>query len=105
MAKRRTRHVEDDSGFATLEWTPSLSAPARERVPFSVNMKPTRVHWFFAQNWPASAEVWEGRGDLRVEWDPSLVRRSRAIFRFAQVIKVCDAEPPVAADSSQAPHG
>ena len=48
------------------------------------------------------AEVWEWRGDLRVDWGPSVARKGRTIFGLAQIIKVCDDEPPVAADASQA---
>ena len=48
------------------------------------------------------AEVWEWRGDLRVDWGTSVARKSRTIFHLAQVIKVGDAEPPVAADAPQA---
>jgi hypothetical protein len=46
--------------------------------------------------------VWEWRSDLRVDWNLSVARESRTIFHFAQVIKVADAEPPVAADAPQA---
>jgi hypothetical protein len=48
------------------------------------------------------AEVWEWRGDLRVEWSSSVARKGRTIFHCAQVIKVRDAEPPVSADAPQA---
>jgi len=48
------------------------------------------------------AEVWESRSDLRVDWNSSVARKGRTIFHFAQVIKVADAEPSVAADAAQA---
>lgn len=53
-------------------------------------------------------EVWDWRGDLRVEWDASVSRRNRTIFGFAQVIKVAEAQTgapgdgPCPADSAGA---
>jgi hypothetical protein len=48
------------------------------------------------------AEVWDWRGDLRVDLGDLAGRKRRTIFGFAQVIRATDAEPPVAADTPQA---
>lgn len=48
------------------------------------------------------SEVWESRGSLRVEWDNSVARQGRTTFGFAQVIKVSEADLPVASDAWQA---
>jgi hypothetical protein len=47
-------------------------------------------------------EVWDWRGDLRVDLGEFAGSRARTFFGFAQVMKVSDAEPPVAADAPQA---
>jgi hypothetical protein len=51
------------------------------------------------------AEVWEQRGEVRVELPESASRKEKTVFHFAQVIKVNDAEPSVAADRPQAAGG
>jgi hypothetical protein len=48
------------------------------------------------------AEVRDWRGDLRVILPESASRKGKTMFHFAQVIKVNDAEPSVAADRPQA---
>lgn len=106
-------------------------------------MKPTRLHYFYAQNWPARiwshlalstttvlnstgiffsrdveilvgamrgrvlrvAEVWEQRGEVRVELPESAGRREKAAFHFAQVIKVHGAESSSAADRPHSARG
>ena len=44
------------------------------------------------------AEVWEWRGDLRVDWGSSEARARRTIFALTQIIKVRDDSPGVPAD-------
>lgn len=44
-------------------------------------------------------EVWDWRGDLRVDLGEFAKPRARTLFGFAQVIKRSDAEPPAAEDA------
>lgn len=49
------------------------------------------------------AEVWDWRGDLRVDLAAVPGRSASAIFAFTQVMKASDAEPPVAPERQQPP--
>jgi len=51
------------------------------------------------------AEVRDWRGDLRVDLGELADLKGRAIFHFAQIIKVTNAEAPVAADAQQVARG
>lgn len=51
------------------------------------------------------AEVRDWRGDLRVDLGELANRKGKTMFHFAQVIKVDDAEPSVAADRPQVAGG
>jgi hypothetical protein len=47
-------------------------------------------------------EVWDWRGNLRIDLGEVARPKSKTLFTFTEVIKRSDAEPPVAADAPQA---